>query len=362
VRVSVLDRGTGDPALSVRDGDGWWRHLPLDDGKASFEVTSGVYDLAVSCEGMVKLYRATPAELSSIDLLRCGRHETAKLDVTVTGLAAGTTGTAIASLWPFNVKADGTVELLAFPGDTDVVVAETKATGDERSTGRVAWLRDLDVTGDRALAIDLATQGLATEHRPIEILEADPGERVSVESRLALAHGADLGLSVDLSPPYEVDVVPEAQLGPADRHAVFAFASTGDQRRWARGDGDSVTLPPYLGELEASIQRKPIGVGLTWPRDRDATWYLLQLTQTEPEPFAVYAVITAGALGDGPTLDYLTPPPSPLMHGWIDPTVEIALSLDAYHGTPVDPDDAIWTATDGASRSGLVSPTPSSSN
>jgi hypothetical protein len=356
VRVSVLDRGTGDPALSMRDGDGPWRHLPLVDGAVSFEVTSGVYDLAASCEDLIKLYRATPAELGAIELLRCGEHQTARLDLTVAGVATDRSASAIAAVWPFNVHADGTVELVAFPGITDVVVAETQIQGDERSSGRVAWLRDLDVGGDREVAIDLDREGVATERRTVEIVGADPGERVSVESRLGLAHAGDLGLSVDQSTPYEVDVVPEAELRAEDRRAVFAFGSTGDERRWARGDGSSVTLPPYLGELEASFKLRPTLVHLTWPRDRDASWYLLVLSQSEPEPVTASMLITAGALGDGPTLDYTTPPPSPLLHAWFDPFVSTTLTLDAYHGTPVDPANAIWTAHAGASRSGLIAP------
>jgi hypothetical protein len=356
VRVTVLDRGQGDPALSARDGDGPWLHVPLFDGEASFEVTSGVYDLAVSCEGTVQLYHATPAELSQIHALRCGVHETYWVDLAVAGLAEGHRARAIGSLLEKVAKDDGSVRVMAFPGAADLAVADTVVDGDQRTASRVALVRDLDVTEDTALGIDLDADATATERRDVALDGNDPGERVVVESRLELVHGDLLVLSVDQEPPYQADVVPPALLRDGDRDGIFAFGSHEQERRWARADGGAIVLPRYLGEMSASLRRKPSGLGVTWTRDPDASWYRIQISQPDHGGLGVFIVITPGALPAGDTIDFQTPPPSPLLHDWLNPDAPTALALESFHGGAVSPDDALWTAHSGASTAGAVAP------
>ena len=286
----VLRNIAADPLplwVAWSDGDGPWQRLGGDGPSFTLRPTTGRYGLAVRCsrEHTLENVNVTQALVSEVPRVEvdCGRVPQALLKVSVdTSAVPGTARIGVSVGYPRRSYQVGSssrsVELMVPEGTAQIGVM---ALGSVDETLAAALRRDVSITGDTRIDVDLGTGTLPLVRQPLSIAGAGPAPQVAVW--MGNAAGSQLYLA---GTPGEYAYVAPAGLLPGDVQSLDVDDYEdlpGGQRSvvalLGRAPPGQVTLPP---PITVAVQRLSVSS------------YDLFRFSFEPQPAARYYSAGAG--------------------------------------------------------------------
>jgi len=365
VRVELVDGPGIAPLVAFQDGDGPWRTVACRGG-CELRVTRARFGVVGACRTgapSVALYHATAGELPVVPMRRCASEAVASIHGRVSGVEGE--GNVVTADGVSQVFGEGTYVVEVPRGTIDLVAVDRVRDRSGDHVRRFAIVRELQADGERALDVDLATDGVSTGPETITVEGGSPGETVRVFAVLETRGGADVLLTSTWGPQAVVDLPPASSLSAADRLYVLGGIDSPRERRGALTTGRRLVLGPPLGEVEIAVtDTAQVRVRAAWPRHPDGRWYKVEAVQrhgaADTENVMWSATVSRGWLGDHEQLAYTFPEID--VAEWPDavelwPGYTIAWSVTAAtRMTSVEPrwDPAFEART--ATRKGTITP------
>jgi hypothetical protein len=312
VRVGLRDFGSA-PLVAFQDGDQAWHRVACEDG-LWLPVSGSRYGVASACgigTPSVTITHATVEELPELTVPRCGDEAGISFHGRLVGVQ-GAPRMAVSTVEE-PVDGDGAFRIEVEPGTYDVIAADRVVGADGERARRIAIVRDVDLTADRTLELDLSRDGVDTVPRTVRVIGALPGDKVGIRSAIQTSRRTEMVLAKAAGGNGEVVVrwVPDRGRAPTDRLSVMAVARNGDTARYAVTSGGDVVFGPPIGNaaVDAEIDGTRLRVRATWSRHEGAHWYDLELVQPLPEPRGVVWQVNVSSawLRDADTMTYAVP-------------------------------------------------------